>query len=294
MTGLTVEAALQAATARLRNGLDRPGAAEARHEALILLAHVENVGRAVFAADVLAHPERVLAPERAAAFEALVIRRAAGEPLPYLTGTRAFYHHDFLVTPAVLIPRPETEHLVEAALDWSWQQAPAGRGLTLVDVGTGSGAIALSLAAALPGATVHALDVSPAALDVARRNAARIGATNVIFGRGDLLAALPPDVRPDLVVANLPYIPAAELATLPVARHEPRLALDGGPDGLDLIRRLVAQAADRLATPGCLLLEIGAGQGAAVAALAAGPFSGSQIDVINDYAGHDRVVRVVR
>ena len=294
MIGLTVEAALQAATARLRDGLDRPGAVEARHEALILLAHVLGVGRAVFAVDVLAHPERALAPDRAAAFEALVTRRAAGEPLPYLTGTRAFYHHDFLVTPAVLIPRPETEHLVEAALDWSRQRAPEGRGLTLVDVGTGSGAIALSLAAALPGATVHALDVSPAALDVARRNAARMGVANVIFGQGDLLAPLPPDVRPDLVIANLPYIPAAELATLPVARHEPRLALDGGPDGLDLIRRLAAQAADRLATPGCLLLEIGAGQGEAAAVLAAACFPAGRIDVINDYAGHDRVVRVVR
>lgn len=294
MAGHTADAALSTATLRLRDGVGRPDEVDARHDALILLAHVLGVGRAVLQAELVVHPERPITAAEAAAFKVLVSRRAAGEPLPYLTGTRAFYHHDFLVTPDVLIPRPETEHLVEAALAWARQVAQDGLGLTLVDVGTGSGAIGLSLAVALPAATVHALDVSPAALAVARRNGARIGAANVIFGQGDLLDALPPDVRPNLVAANLPYIPAEDLVDLAVARQEPRLALDGGPDGLDVIRRLVVQAAERLADPGCLLLEIGAGQGGAVAALGAERFPGWQIDVINDYAGHDRVVRVVR
>jgi release factor glutamine methyltransferase len=294
MPALMVEAALQAATARLQAGIEKPETVDARHEALILLAHVLGVGRSILEAKIIAHPEFALTADQITAFEALVSRRASGEPLPYLTGLRAFYRHEFLVTPDVLIPRPETEHLVDAALDWVRQCAPQGHGLILVDVGTGSGAIGLSLAAALPQSTIYALDVSPAALEVARRNAARIGAANVIFGQGDLLEALPKTVCPDLIAANLPYIPADELADLPVARHEPRLALDGGPYGLDVIRRLVGQAVDRLADPGCLLLEIGAGQGAAVAAICTAQFSGGRIDVINDYAGHDRVAQVVR
>ncbi|NPV68660.1 MAG: peptide chain release factor N(5)-glutamine methyltransferase [Anaerolineae bacterium] len=257
-------------------------------DAGVLLAAMLGVERTA----LLAHPERLLTPDQAAHYAELVARAAEGTPIPYLTGWRAFYHHDFIVTPDVLIPRPETEHLVDAALAWA-QTWPQQR-LTIVDVGTGSGAIALSLAAALPGATVYALDCSAVALEVARRNAIQIGVSNVRFGQGDLLTALPDGVKPDLIVANLPYIPSADLEALAVARHEPRLALDGGLDGLDVIRRLAAEAADRVPPTFALLLEIGAGQGRAVSALCRRAFPGARVRVLPDYAGHDRIVEVTR
>lgn len=257
-------------------------------DAGVLLAAMLGVERTA----LLAHPERLLTPDQAAHYAELVARAAEGTPIPYLTGWRAFYHHDFIVTPDVLIPRPETEHLVDAALAWA-QTCPQQR-LTIVDVGTGSGAIALSLAAALPGATVYALDCSAAALEVARRNAIQIGVSNVRFGQGDLLTALPDGVKPDLIVANLPYIPSADLEALAVARHEPRLALDGGLDGLDVIRRLTAEAADCVPPTFALLLEIGAGQGRAVSALCRRAFPGARVRVLPDYAGHDRIVEVTR
>jgi release factor glutamine methyltransferase len=252
------------------------------------------VGRSVLQAEVLIHPDRPLDPAALARYEALVARRAGGEPLPYVLGRWAFYRYEFEVTPDVLLPRPETEHLVEAGLAWACEQAQEGAGLSVADVGTGSGVIAVSLALALPGAAVYGLDVSPAALAVAGRNAARLGAANLRLAQGDLLDALPPAIVPDLVAANLPYIPSAELEDLAVARSEPRLALDGGPDGLALIRRLVAQCVARAARRFCLLLEIAAGQGDAASQICRAHFPEARVDVINDYAGHDRVVRVVR
>ncbi len=282
---MTIGAALRAAEAALSAVSD-----SARLDARLLLEHVLRLDRAA----LVAHPERPLPPEAHARLMALVDRAVQGEPIPYLTGRRAFFRHEFAVSPDVLIPRPETEHLVEAALVWAEARSPGGVGLTLVDVGTGSGAIAVSLAAALSAAAVYALDISPAALAVARRNAQAARIDTIRFAQSDLLAALPAGVRPDLIAANLPYIPSMELAGLDVVKYEPALALDGGPDGLDLIRALVAQAAPRLATPGCLLLEIGAGQGAAVAALCRQAFPGGRVRVIDDYAGHDRVVEVVR
>ncbi len=282
MSRTTIGTALQAAVGAL------DAAASPQLDAQLLLGHVMGLGRAA----LLAHPEHILTPAQAAKFDSLIRQAAAGVPIPYLTGHRAFYLHDFLVTPDVLIPRPETEHLVEAALAWAHRHPADGEGLTLVDVGTGSGAIALSLAAALPAAAVHAIDISPAALEVARRNARRLAVTDVYFHQGDLLAALPEAVQPDLIAANLPYIPSDDLDALPVARHEPRLALNGGPDGLALIRRLLAQAVMRVGEAFCLLLEIGADQGAAVATLCRETFPGTAVRVIKDYAGHDRVVEV--
>lgn len=253
-------------------------------DAPILLAHVLGVDRVA----LIAHPERPLTPAESAQFCALIERRAAGEPVPYLTGRRAFFDQTLIVTPDVLIPRPETEHLIEAALDWARGRDP--RDLRIADIGTGSGAIAVTLAAHLPGAHLWAVDVSAAALDVARKNAARAG-VEVAFLHGDLLGPLR-DQPLDLIAANLPYIPRADLDALPVAQHEPRLALDGGPDGLGLIRRLLDQAPPVLAPGGLLLLEIMAGQGAAVTALARAAFPGADVRVIPDLAGHDRVVRV--
>jgi release factor glutamine methyltransferase len=281
----TIGAALGAAYALLSAVSDSP-----QLDAQVLLAHVLGTERVI----LLAYPERVLGADQRARYETLLNRAAQGYPVPYLTGSRAFYRHEFAVTPDVLIPRPETEHLVEAALAWAGRIDPRGAGLTLADVGTGSGAIAISLAVALPGAEVYATDISPAALAVARYNAVTLGVTRIHFVLSDLLTALPPEVRPDLVAANLPYIPAAELDTLVVARHEPRLALDGGPDGLGVIRRLLGQLAGRMADRGCVLLEIGAGQGTAVRALCAAAFPSATVRIIDDYAGHDRVVEVVR
>lgn len=261
-------------------------------DAALLLAHVLDLPRAA----LLAHPETPLSAGQRARFAALVTRRAAGEPVAYLTGRHAFYDRDFLVTPDVLIPRPETEHLIEAALNWARERADRGAGLRVVDVGTGSGAIAVTLAAHLPDASLHAIDCSPAALEVARRNADRAGvAGRIAFHQGDLLRPLlEAGERMDLIAANLPYIPSADLDTLDVARYEPRLALDGGPDGLDAIRRLLEQATDALAASGLALLEIGAGQGARAAALAENAFPGAAIAVLADYAGHDRLLRVER
>lgn len=257
-------------------------------DAGVLLAHVLDRPRTA----LLAHPEMPLTDEQAAQFATLVKRRAAGTPIAYLIGRHPFYDRDFLVTPDVLIPRPETEHLIDAALAWARGRVV----LRVADIGTGSGAIAVTLAAHLPDAHVHAVDCSPAALDVARQNAERAGVGGrITFHQGDLLAPLLAQGEPlDLIAANLPYIPTADLAALDVARHEPVLALDGGPDGLDAIRRLLTQAPRVLAANGLILLEIGAGQGEAAAGLAREQFPGAEIAVLHDYAGHDRVLRVER
>jgi release factor glutamine methyltransferase len=268
-------------------------------DAQVLLAHVLGTDRAA----LLAHPERILTPAQAAAYRALVERGAAGVPLPYLTGHQAFYDLDLIVTSEVLIPRPETEHLIETALAWAHkrsltpQSSPhRGVGLRIVDVGTGSGAIAVTLAKHLPGARVCAIDLSAAALEVARQNAARYDLEQRIEWKvGDLLTPLVEEGQQvDLIAANLPYIVHKDLASLAVARHEPQLALDGGPDGLDLIRRLLVQAPRVLAEEGLLLLEIGAGQGEQVCDLARAALPGAQARILFDYAGLDRVVSIER
>jgi release factor glutamine methyltransferase len=278
MTALTIQSALLDARKRLL-----PVSESASLDAQTLLGVTLNVERAY----LLAHPEQPLTVEQAAHFSAWVERCAAGEPLPYVLGRRAFYDRELLVTPDVLIPRPETELLLEAALDFV-----GARALVAVDVGTGSGALAVTLAALRPAVTVCATDISPAALDVARQNAARHGAA-VTFFQGDLLSPLlERGIQADLIMANLPYIPSGDLPALAVTRWEPRLALDGGADGLDLVRRLLAQAADGWRAGGLMLLEIGYDQGAAGAALCREVFPGADVQVLRDYSGHDRILRV--
>jgi release factor glutamine methyltransferase len=255
-------------------------------DAALLLAHVTGVARAL----LVAYPERELTPGQAVHFRELVEQRAAGTPVAYLTGHRAFYDRDFIVSPDVLIPRPESEHLIGCVRAWAGDRA----GLRVVDVGTGSGALAITLAAHLRAARVWAVDVSAAALAIARQNAARHNVAITVV-QGDVLEPLLQAAQPvDLIVANLPYIPRADLADLDVACHEPALALDGGPDGLDVIRWLLAQAPQVLTAGGFLALEVGAGQGAAVRALAAAAFPGATICVEQDYAGHDRIVCIER
>ncbi len=261
---------------------DAPGAEPL--DAPVLLAHLLGVQRAA----LHTHPERPLTPEQAADFRRMIEGRRRGVPVAYLTGRRAFFDREFAVSPAVLIPRPETEHLIEAALAWARGRA----GLRIADVGTGSGAIAVTLAAHLPDAAVWAIDVSEEALAVARENAARAGVeARITWLGGDLLSPLLAHaIQVDLIAANLPYIPSADLDGLAVARFEPRSALNGGPDGLDLMRRLLAQAPETLAPGGLALLEIQSGQGARVSELAKAAFPGAEVRVLADYAGHDRVV----
>jgi len=279
----TVEQALVWARAALARASDSEPL-----DATVLLAHVLGTDRAA----LITHPERTLTPDQSTRFHDLVTRRAAGTPVPYLTGTRAFYGLEFAVTPDVLIPRPETEHLIEAALAWARER----RDLRVADVGTGSGAIAVTLATQLPEARVWAVDISPAALAVASRNVDRYDlGKRVQCVRGDLLEPLSAaGLKIDLIAANLPYIALDDLGSLPVALHEPRLALAGGADGLDMIRRLLDQAPGVLAADGLLLMEIGAGQGARVCALAEAAFPGARVRLVADYAGHDRVVCVER
>ena len=284
--GQTVGEAVRAAQRRLQAA----GVTTAGLDAQVLLGHTLGVGRAW----LIAHPEAVLTPDQAEAFERLVQGREARRPVAYLTGRREFYGLDFVVDEQVLVPRPETELLVEraVALVQAWR-ARRGAWPRVVDVGTGSGAIGVSLAVAVPALPlVDLVDASPEALAVARANAERHGvADRLRFWQGDLLAPLPAPV--DLVLANLPYIEADVIPTLaPEVRHEPRLALDGGPDGLDPFRRLFAQAPAHVTPGAALLLEIGAAQGRAVSELAQ-VLHPQTVTVHPDLAGLDRLVEVI-
>lgn len=256
-------------------------------DAQVLLASATGQPRAW----VLAHPESRLDPARAAALAGWVRRLEAGEPLPYVLGEWEFYGLSFNVTPDVLIPRPETEQLVERALARIKELRHSD--LHVVDVGTGSGCIAVSIAVNSPRVRVTATDISPAALDVARRNAARHGVQErVEFVECDLLpCSLPPDTF-SLILANLPYIPTRTLRKLPVYGREPTLALDGGADGLSAIRQLITLAPERLAPGGMLLMEIEASEGPAVLSLACDTFSEAEIHLYKDVAGHDRLLEV--
>lgn len=282
MTPPRLRDARRAAVERLRPHSDTPAL-----DADLLLCAALGVERAF----LLAHLDEPLSAEAAARFAAWLDHAAAGQPIAYLLGSRGFYGRDFLVTPDVLIPRPETELLLEQALEWAKTHPVQWA----ADIGTGSGALAVSFAAHTPSAQVAAVDISPAALNVARANAERHGVLErVTFFQGDLLAPLiERGISPDLLMANLPYIPSGDLPALAVTKHEPILALDGGADGLDLVRRLLAQAAE-IGQPGALvLLEIGAGQGAAALAAVRAALPSATADVRPDYAGHDRIVRVV-
>ena len=249
----TLQEALSAARRRL------PGEA-ARLEAELLLAHVLACPRS----HVLAWPDRRLDAEQARRYAHLVARRAAGVPIAYLLGRRAFWTFDLEVTPDTLIPRPETELLVEAAL----ARLPAEQPVRVLDAGTGSGAVALALARERPRARVLAVERSAAALRVAERNRRRLQLHNVLLLRGDWLAAIAP-ASLDLVVANPPYVAAGD----PHLRqgdlvHEPSCALVAGADGLEALRSLIPQAAACLRPNGWLLVEHGHDQAPAVATLA--------------------------
>ena len=255
-------------------------------DAQVLLAHV--VGRT--RAWVLAHGEDPVDASQAAAYERLLTRLKQGEPLAYLTGRQEFYGLTFRVSPVVLIPRPETELLVERALAWLQENQGIRRA---ADIGTGSGCIAVTLAAHIPDLRLIASDRSLQALRLARENARLHGVLDrTTFIQADLLSPFQRPMALDLICANLPYIPTSTLAQLPVRRWEPALALDGGEDGLTLIRRLLKGAQDRLSPGGLVLLEIEAGQGEAACRLAREAFPGAKVSLYQDLARLDRIVQI--
>ncbi len=254
----------------------------------VLLAHLLQVERP----QLLVRRDACLTPAQIEAFTALVRRRAQHEPVAYLIGQRPFYDVTLRVTPDVLIPRHESEHLVEEALAWAASQ---GRPLRVVDVGTGSGALALVLARHLPQARLCAVDLSMPALQVARENLRRYGlARRVPLVQADLLAPL--GAAFDLIVANLPYIDADRMPELEpnVRNYEPHQALDGGAGGLAVIARLVAQLPAHLARPGLALLEIDPHQAAPLQALTRQALPDAQMRLVRDYGGHDRVLVIER
>ena len=311
----------------LRDALLEASASISRRDAETLLAHILHRDRAW----LLAHADDDLPAPDLDTLRSLVTRRAAQQPLQHLTGMQEFFGLSFRVTSDVLIPRPETEHLVEAVLDWARQQPDPH--LRIADVGTGSGAIAITLASVLEHASLTAIDISPAALAVARDNAGRLGVDERIrFLEGDLLTPLLTPHAPidplasfdplapvvfgsdpfnpylaataplnpalstpifDIIASNPPYVSLDDASTLApeVRDHEPPLALYAGPNGLDIYRRLIPQAFDLLRPGGLLALEIGYGQRDALTELLADWHS---VRFVDDYASIPRVTLALR
>ena len=260
-------------------------------DAAVLIAHIVNKPRTW----VMAHPvELTLTPDQQDHLEKSLSRLENGEPFPYVLGHWEFFGLDLDVTPYVLIPRPETELLVEKAIVWL-QEAPARS--RVADVGTGSGAIAVSLAVNVPRVNILATDISPKALPVAKRNAEKHAVANRInFVECDLLPTIPQTVNQgeqlDLICANLPYIPTQTLHELPIYRREPTLALHGGENGLEIINKLLQIAPLWLAPNGLILLEIEATRGPQVVDLAQGMFPPAKIHLHQDLTGRDRLLEI--
>ena len=259
-------------------------------DASVLMAHILNKPRTW----VMAHPELELTEEQQKNLDDSLARLERGESFPYVLGHWEFFGLDFEVTPDVLIPRPETELLVEKAIAWL-QKSPVRR--RVADVGTGSGAIAVSLAVNIPDAHVLATDISHKALEVAQKNAINFGVINQIdFVQCDLLPShlesLPTELHFDLICANLPYIPTATLYKLSIFGREPTLALDGGADGLDIIRRLLNIAPEWLAPNGMILVEIESTRGIQTLNLACELFPEARIHLHQDLAGQDRLLEI--
>ena len=242
---------------------EKHGVESARLDAELLAAQAFGLSRV----ELYMHFDRPLTEHELAGYRELVRRRLGGEPVAYILGRKEFWSLDLHVDGRVLVPRPDTETLVEQALALLQAMPAREAGLRIADVGTGSGALALALKKERPGDEIFAIDVSPDALAVARENADRLGLA-VTFLEGDLVRPLAGLAPFDLVVSNPPYIAGADIDGLPAeVRCEPRLALDGGGDGLDVVRRLVAETLNVLAPGGALAMEIGAGQAAEVAGI---------------------------
>ncbi|TAK24545.1 MAG: peptide chain release factor N(5)-glutamine methyltransferase [Chloroflexota bacterium] len=281
---MTVGVLLRAATAWLRG----QGDDEARLDVELLLARTLEIDRA----GVYAHLTDPLPKPRRTEFEALLARHANGEPIAYILGVREFYGLTFVVRPGVLIPRPETELLVEETIAFARQ-----RGLAqprIIEVGTGSGAVAIALAHALPAAIISAVEIDEAAVQIARENVVRhhVG-DRVTIRRGDLLHGIGGDW--DAVIGNLPYIPSQAVDALDrgVRDWEPRIALDGGDDGLSPHRRLLAQAPSHLAAGGMVMLEVADDRGPLAREVFRSALPGATIDLLQDVFGRDRAVRAI-
>jgi release factor glutamine methyltransferase len=278
----------------LLEALNEAAARVARRDAETLLAHVLKQDRTW----LFLHHNDPLSCTGHASFQTLVNRRARHEPLQHITGAQEFFGLPLRVTPATLIPRPETEHLVEAVLAWA-KAFPCRHPPRILDVGTGTGAVAIALAKHMEHARIYACDISLAALAVAQDNMERLGlADRIDLRRSDLLSAYPTPSRPhevstggrfDVIVSNPPYVPAGDSAEMQpeVRDFEPHTALFAGDDGLEVYRRLVPQAHAALAANGLLAMEIGFGQRDALAELLAG---WNHVRFIDDYAGIPRVV----
>ena len=258
----------------------------AHRDAELLLLHTLQIPRTT----LLAHPNRELSPADEALYESHIARRLKNEPIQYITGQQEFYGLPFKVTPAVLIPRPETEHLVEAVL----AHLPHNQPLRIADIGTGSGAIAIALAVHLPQAQITALDLSPDALKIASINAETNAVANrITFLQSDLLAAVANETPFDAIVSNPPYVPETDSPTLhpEVRDHEPHTALFSGSEGLDIYRRLIPQSHILLKPNGLIALEIGHGQREALANLLSG---WHQLHFIDDLQQIPRVALATR
>lgn len=254
---------------------------DASLECELLLRHTLEIDRVQLYQDL----NRELTPQQEASFWQLMERRLKGEPTAYIIGHREFYGLDFYIDSGVLIPRPETELLVEKALELAKTRLL----YNIAEVGTGCGAIAISLALSLPKVKIYATDISPAALKVASVNCHKHRVADRIYLlQGDMLDPLPEPV--DLIIANLPYVRKTELPQVNSAGFEPFVALNGGVDGLDKIRQLCNQASNKLLPQGCLLLEIGQGQRKAIVTFLKNLFPLSEIEVIPDLSGIDRIV----
>lgn len=260
-------------------------------DARLLLQHVLKRNHAY----LIAHNEEPLSDRQEKLFSELIGRAARREPIPYITGHAPFFGHQFAVNPSVLIPRPETEFMVQEAINWCSAKYQDEDQLHIVDVGTGSGCIAISLALALPQARIEAIDISADALQVARTNALKYDVCEQIgFHQGKLLESL--ELRVDMVVANLPYVADHEWTSLDdgVKWYEPELALRGGPEGIDLITLLLEQASYQLAPGGAIFLEIGWQQGNKILQIARKFFESAKVTLIPDLAGLDRIMLIER
>jgi release factor glutamine methyltransferase len=256
-----------------------------RMNAELLLMFVLDCDRAYF----FAHPERELTAHEEARYIEVVNERARGVPAQYIVGHQEFWGLDFIVNPSVLIPRPETEHLIETVVELAKSHPRSASPFKIIDVGTGSGAIALALAKEFPSAEVHATDISAEALEVARANAARLRFDAVQFHQSDVLADIARDATFDFVVSNPPYVALTEEDKVQdvVKKFEPRVAVFAGTHGLDIIRRLIPQSREALRPGGWLLMEIGYSMSEAVMQLLA---DWSDVHAVPDLQGIPRVI----
>ena len=280
---------LREAVQQTHRSLEASHIPDARLEAEVMLMNVMRMQRH----DLFSQQETEVTQQQEASLSQIMERRLKREPLAYILQYKEFYGINLLVNPNVLIPRPETECMVEHALFMALMGMETPQ-LEVADVGTGTGAIAVNLALHLPAARIFAVDCADEVLDVAAYNIrAHNVADRVMLGKGDLLDPVPGPV--DLILANLPYIPSERLPNLqPEVRWEPQLALDGGPDGLDLIRRLLRQAPAKLKDHGIILLELDPEQVPAVEALAQEIYPGAELSVEKDLARRDRIFVINR